>query len=442
MSNASHAADLVASALSAGADAADVLVTASTQLSVQRRLGAIEQLERAEATDFGLRVLVGRRQAIISMTDAHPDDFVALAERAVGIARVVPEDPFAGLAEGLDPQRALDLDLADTAEPDVDMLLRACAEAEEAALAVPGVTNSEGAEAGWSRTVVYLAASNGFVGSYVRTGYSLSVTAVAGTSIGMERDYDHCSAVHWTDLEEPTDLGKRAGAQAVARLNARRPATARLPVVYAPRVASSVVGHLVNAVNGAAVARGTSFLRGQMGRPVMAKGLSIIDDPMRHRGLRSRPFDSEGVAGSRLAIVQDGTLMTWLLDCRSARQLGLQSTGHASRGVGGPPSPGPTNIWLQPGEVTPAALMADIREGLYVTELIGMGVNAVTGDYSRGASGFMIRDGGLAEPVSGVTIAGRLPEMLMNLAPANDLVFRRGTDSPTIRVDGLTMAGT
>jgi PmbA protein len=257
----------------------------------------------------------------------------------------------------------------------------------------------------------------------------------------MERDYDYSYAVHLSDLEDAAAIGRRAGEKAVARLNPTRPRTAKLPVVYDPRVASSLLGHLAAAVNGAAVARGTSFLKDRLGQQVLARGVTVRDDPMRRRGLRSRPFDGEGTPGRPLAIVEDGVLATWILDARSGRQLGMASTGHASRGVSGPPSPSPSNLWMQPGTLSPAELMADIAEGIYVTELIGMGINGVTGDYSRGASGFMIRGGALAEPVAEITVAGNLKDMFLHLTPANDLVFRRGTDAPSIRVDGLTVAG-
>src|SRR4051812_3358924 len=441
MTHADTLQDLVAAARRAGADAADAVLISNASLHVSRRLGQIEQLERSEGFDLGLRVFLGQRQAIVSSTDPSPKGFAALAERAVAMARVVPEDPHAGLADAPDGLVAVDLDLADTAEPMAEALIARAAAAEDAALAVAGVTNSEGAEAGWGRYAIALAASNGFVGEYVRTSHSISVTALAGQGTGMERDYDFSSAVHLTDLEDAAMLGHRAGEKAVARLNPTRPKTARVPVVYDPRVAASLLGHLSGAINGAAVARGTSFLRERLGQRVMAAGLTVVDDPTRHRGLRSRPFDGEGMKGSRRAVVEDGILTTWILDWRSARQLGMTSTGHAGRGTGGPPSPSPTNLWLEPGRLSPKALMADIKEGLYVTELIGMGVNGVTGDYSRGAAGFMIRDGALAEPVSEITIAGNVRDMLLELTPADDLVFRRGMDSPTVRVEGLTMAG-
>ncbi|MBP0444812.1 TldD/PmbA family protein [Roseomonas sp. SSH11] len=434
-------ASLVSAARAAGADAADAILAAGASLSVQMRLGEVENVERAEGFDIGLRVFVGKRQAIVSTTDADPRGFASLAERAVAMARTVPEDPFGGLPEMVPTIAGLPLDMDDGVEPDVATLTDRARRAEDAARAIRGVTNSEGADAGWSRTVIALAASNGFAGSYSRSGHSLSVTALAGEGTAMERDYDYASATHLADLDDPETLGRLAGERAVRRLNPIRPATARLPVVYDPRVANSILGHLVAAANGASVARGVSFLRESMGQPVMAPGLTVRDDPTRPRGLRSRPFDAEGMPTAPLAIVEDGVLKHWILDWRSARQLGLSSNGRASRSTGGPPSPSTTNLWLEPGTLTPEALMADIKEGLYVTEMIGSSINPNTGDYSRGASGHMIRNGELAEPFSGITIAGNLREMFMNITPANDLRFRRGTDSPTLRIEGLTMAG-
>jgi PmbA protein len=394
---------------------------------------------------MGLRVFVGQggklRQAIVSTSDPSVKGFAGLAERAVAMAKAVPEDPFTGLPATPDGLISADFDLADRSEPTAEDLIARAAAAEEAALAIKGVTNSEGAEAGWSRYEIALVASNGFAGQYVRTGHSISATALAGSGTAMERDYDYSSTVHLSDLEDPASIGRRAGDRAVARLNPRRPKTAKLPVLFDPRVAGSLLGHLAGAINGGAVARGTSFLRDKLGQRVMPAGMTVFDDPTRRRGLRSRPFDGEGMAGQKRAIVEDGVLTTWILDWRSARQLGMTSTGHASRGTSGPPSPSTTNLWLAPGKVTPAALMADIREGLYVTEMIGMGVNGVTGDYSRGAAGFMIRDGALAEPVSEITIAGNLKDMLLRLHAADDLEFKRGTDAPTLRIDDLTMAG-
>jgi PmbA protein len=434
-------ADLIARARAAGADAADAVLVGGTSLSVQLRLGKTEHLERSESRDLGLRVFVGQRSAIVSSTAVDPAGFSALAERAVAMAKVVPEDPFAGLAEEARYVDAGPLDLYDPSEPTAEALIARARAAEDAARAVPGVTNSEGADAGFGLAEIVLVTSAGFAGHFQRSSHSISVTALAGSGTGMERDYDYSSAVHLSDLEDAAGLGHTAGEKAVARLNPSRPRTAKLPVVYDPRVASSLLGHLTGAINGASVARGTTFLRDKLGSRIFAEGIDIVDDPCRVRGLRSRPFDGEGVPTAERLLVEDGVLTTWLLDTRSARQLGLRSTGHAARGTGGPPSPGPTNLYLRPGALSPAELMSDIREGLYVTELIGMGVNGITGDYSRGAAGFMIRNGALAEPVAEITVAGHLLEMFAHMIPANDLRFRRGTDAPTIRVEGMTMAG-
>lgn len=435
-------AALVGAARRAGADAADALAVERTALSVQRRLGKIEQREREEGQEAGLRVFVGGRSAIVSTTRLEPAGFAALAERAVAMARVLPEDPFASPPDAAGPApEASELELDDPAEPDIDALITRATIAEEAALAVPGVTNSEGATAGFGRTRVALVTSSGFAGAYARTSHALSAVALAGSGTAMERDYDFTTTVHLADLEDAAAIGRRAGERAVARLNPVRPRTGAMPVVYDPRVAASLLAHLASAINGASVARGTSFLRERLGQRLFTPGVEIRDDPLRRRGLRSRPFDAEGVAGTPRAIVADGVLTTWLLDRRSARQLGLASTGHASRSPDGQPAPSATNLWLVAGAMTQEALMADIAEGLYVTEMIGMGLNPVTGDYSRGAAGFMIRDGKLAEAVSGITVAGNLVDMFANLTPASDLEFRRGTDSPTVRIEGLTVAG-
>lgn len=434
-------ADLIARARAAGADAADAVLLSGTSLSVQRRLGQTEHIERAEGRDLGLRVFVGQQVAIVSATAVDPSGFADLVERALAMARVVPADPFAGLADTARAPDPLDLDMADAAEPNAEALIARASLAEDAARAVPGVTNSEGAEAGFSRSEIVLVTSAGFAGRRVGTHHSVSATALAGSGTGMQRDYDYHGTVHLSDLDDPALIGRSAGERAVRRLNPTRPSTARLPVVFDPRVAGGLLGHLAGAINGAGVARGTSFLRDKMGQRLFAPGVFVHDDPRRVRGARSRVFDGEGTPTAARALIEDGVLTTWLLDSRSARQLGLTSTGHASRGTSGPPSPAPSNLYMTAGAMTPAALMADIKLGLYVTEMIGMGVNGITGDYSRGAAGLMIRDGQLAEPVAEITIAANLIDMFANLTPANDLRFRRGTDCPTVRIEGMTMAG-
>ncbi len=433
--------DLVAQARAAGADAADAVLVSSTSLGVQRRLGRTEQLERSESRDLGLRVFVGNRSAIVSSTTVDPAGFALLAERAVDMARIVPEDPYAGLASEARPPEDLFLDTDDAQEPDAAALIARASMAEEAALAVPGITNSEGAEAGYSRAVITLVTSAGFAGTYARTSHSVSATALAGEGTAMQRDYDYSSAVHLADLEDPAMLGRTAAEKALARMNPTRPRTAKLSVIYDPRVSSSLLGHLMGAINGSSIARGTSFLKDKLGSRVFAPGIVVRDDPRRVRGMRSRPFDGEGVPTAARAIIEDGLLTTWLLDSRTARQLGMTTTGHAARGTGSPPSPSPSNLWLEPGTMTPAELMADIKEGLYITEMMGSAINGITGDYSRGASGFMIRNGAIAEPVAEITVAGNLLDMFLRMVPANDLRFRRGTDAPTIRIDDMTLAG-
>ena len=434
--------DLLKRAKAKGAEAADALIARNISLDVAQRLGKREKLERSEAQDLGLRVFIGKRQAIVSTSDLAPKTLEELAERAVAMARVVPEDEFCGLAEpellsGAPPA----LDNVDPTEPDEARLSEMIAKAEDAARAVKGVTNSEGAEAGWGRGEIALAASNGFRGTYAGTRWGISASVLAGEGTGMERDYDYSSAVFGADLDDPEAIGKSAGERAVRRLKPRKVATAKLPIVYDPRVSGGLIGHLAGAINGASIARGTSFLKDRMGQAVFAKGIRIIDDPHRPRGLRSKPFDGEGVANTQRALIEDGVLTTWLLDCRSARQLGLTTTGHASRGTSGPPSPSVTNLYLAAGTKSPEELIGEIDKGFYVTELIGHGVNGVTGDYSRGAAGYWIEKGELTYPVSEVTVAGNLKDMFLNLTPASDLEFRRGTDAPTIRIDGMTLAG-
>ncbi len=434
--------DLLKRAKAKGADAADALVGRSISLDVAQRLGNREKLERSESQDLGLRVFIGRRQAIVSTSDLSPKTLDELAERAVAMARAVPEDEFCGLAEpGQLCTSPPVLDLEDRTEPSEAQLIEMVGKAEDAARAVKGVTNSEGAEAGWGRSEIALAASNGFRGAYAGTRWGVSVSVLAGEGTGMERDYDYATAVYGADLPPAEQLGRAAGERAVKRLNPRKASTAKLPIIFDPRISGGLVSHFVGAINGAGIARGTSFLKDKMGEQIFAKGIRIIDDPHRPRGLRSKPFDGEGVANRRRALIEDGTLTTWLLDCRSARQLGLTTTGHASRGTSGPPSPSAANLYLEPGKQSPQEMIGDIAQGFYVTELIGHGVNGVTGDYSRGAAGYWIEGGELTHPISEVTIAGNLKDMFLHLTPASDLVFRYGTDAPTLRIDGMTLAG-
>jgi PmbA protein len=433
---------LLRAAKAAGADAADGLCVENVSASVSYRLGKLEDVERAESADLGLRVFVGQRVAFVSSTDFSREALAQLPERAVAMARLAPEDRFACLARSdLLARNWPELDIEDPAEPAPDVLIERARAAEGAALAVKGVTNSEGGGASFGRTTVALATSEGFFGRYVGTSHGVGVSVLAGEGTNMERDYESASARHGHDLETAESVGKRAGEQAVARLNPRKVKSQAVPVVFDPRVSMSLLGHFAGAISGSAIARGVSFLKDRLGQVVFSKDIRIVDDPHRVRGLRSKPFDGEGVANSRKLLVDDGVLTTWLLDCASARQLGLTTTGHAARGTGGPPAPSPTNLYMEPGTQSPDELVADIREGFYVTELIGMGVNGVTGDYSRGAQGFWIEKGKRVYPVSEVTIAGNLKEMFTHLTPANDLVFRHGSNAPTLRIEGMTVAG-
>jgi PmbA protein len=439
---AANAERLVAAARRAGADQADALAVRAVSLSVDVRDGAVEESQRAEGDDLGLRVLVGKRQAVVSTNDLRADGFTALAERAVAMARAAPEDRFAGLADAsLLAKEFPALDLLDPDIPAVGALEALAREAEQAGLAVAGVTKSGGASASAGISGLVLVTSHGFSGTTIASRHGVAMTAIAGEGTGMERDYDFSSTLHASDLEPAEVIGRRAGERAIKRLNPRKVATRRLPVVFDSRVSGSLVGHLTSAVNGSAIARKTSFLRDKLGAQIFPAGITIIDDPLRPRGLRSRPFDAEGVAGQRLALVQNGVLKSWILDSATARELDMKTTGHAQRGVSSTPSPGPSNLHLAPGAKTPDELIVDIEEGLYVTDMIGMGVNLVSGDYSRGASGFWIEKGQCTYAVSEVTIAGHLLEMFRSLEPANDLQFRYGTNAPSLRVEGLTVAG-
>jgi len=434
-----RAARLVEAARQAGADAADAVCVRGMSLSVEVRLGKVEETRRAEGDDFTLRVFVGKRSATVSANVLA--DPAELATRAVAMARVAPEDRFAGLA---DPDRLArdrpDVDILDPAIPSAAALTDVALATEDAARAVPGVTNSGGASAGWSLGGMVLATSGGFTGAYLSSRFSLSASAIAGEGTAMERDYESEVRTHRADLASPAEIGRKAGERAVRRLNPVKMRTGRATVVYDPRVATGLVGSLAGAINGAAIARKTSFLRDRLGARVFATGIRIVDDPFRPRGLASRPFDGEGVAPERLAVVDDGVLTTWFLDSATARELGLATNGHAARG-GGNPSPGSTNLALLAGTRTAEELIAEVGEGLYVTEMIGHGANLVTGDYSRGATGFAIRGGKLAEPVSEITIAGNLTEMFLHLTPASDLVYRFAVSAPTVAVEGLTVAG-
>ena len=434
--------NLLARVKKAGADSADVMLSESQSLSAERRLGKTEGLERSESSDLTLRALIGHRQAIVSASDFSEKTVAALVERAVAMARIAPEDPFCGIADPSQLAKAtVDLDTADPVAPSAETLDERATAVEDAALSVKGITNSEGGQASWGRGRYYLAASNGFFGSVTQTSHSIAVSVLAGEGTAMERDDDYDIAIYAADLKDPTEIGRNAAARTLRRLNPRKLDTTKAPVMFEPRVATSFLGHFASAINGQSIARGTSFLKDKNGQAVFAPGITIIDDPLRRRALRSRAFDGEGLPTVKRALIDKGILTGFVLDLATARQLQLSPTGTATRGGSGLPSPSTSNLYLAAGTKTPEQMMAEIGTGLYVTSLIGMGVSIVTGDYSRGASGFWIENGEIAYPVAEITIAGTLPEMFAGLEAASDLVFRRGTDSPTVRVPAMTVAG-
>jgi len=438
-----RAGALVEAAVKAGADAADVLYIGDASTEVQVRLGELEDVARSEGEEIGLRLFVGSRSASVSSSDLSAGALSALVERAAAMAREAPEDPFAGLApeERLmrGPLPVIEGD--DGADPSPVALKERALAIEHAARAVPGVTNSEGAGVSAGRTVVALATSQDFCRGYTTSGYGASASVIAGEGSGMQRDYASHHVRHLADLDSAEAIGRLAGERAVKRLDPARLASGTMPVLFDPRVGGGLISALLGAMAGPAIARKTSFLLGRQDEILFDPSVVIVEDPHRPRGLRSRPFDGEGVATSARRLVDGGRVTGWLLNSASARQLGLETTGHASRGIGGAPGAGATNVHMEPGALSPAQLMADVKHGLYVTEMIGQGVNPVTGDYSRGASGFIIEDGEIAAAVDEITIAGNLIGMFRALVPANDLVHRRAIDVPTLRIDGMTIAG-
>lgn len=438
---------LLAHARKCGADAADAVLFHSADMQASTRMLRPEGIERSESAALGLRAWVGARQAVVSSTDISEGVFAELAERAVSMARAATEDADGTLApEALLARAIPDLDLYDGEEPSAQWLMEQCRACEEAALSTPGITNSEGADAGYGSSSVTLVTSPaggaGFAQSYRGSHCSLSVSVLAGEGTSMERDYDYATVRHRAELPAASVIGKSAAERTLKRMHPRKVPTCEVPVVFDPRVARSLVSTFASAVNGAAVARGTSFLKDALGTPVFAPGIRIIDDPHRLRGLGSKPFDGEGVRGGKRALVEDGTLTGWLLDVRTGNRLGLPSTGNASRGVASAPSPTATNLYMEAGALSVGELLADIKSGFYVTETFGMGINIVTGDYSQGAGGFWIEGGEIAYAVSEITIAGQLREMFSRLTPASDLAFRYATNAPTLRVERMTVAGT
>ena len=436
------AAALVELACRKGADAADAVYAGDRSQGVSVRLGQLEDVHRSEGEEIGLRVFIGQRNATVASSDLSSDALETMVERALAMAANAPEDQYAGLApeELLFRGEPTDLDIDDGGDPDPARLKERALAAEDAARAVSGVTNSGGGSASASASIFAIATSHGFSGATRATGYSNSVSVVAGEGGTMQRDYAWHSARHLADLEAPDDIGQRAAERAVARVNPVSIKPGVMPVLFDPRVATTVLGHLVAAISGSAIARQASFLLDALETQVFAKGVTIHDDPFRKRGLRSRAFDGEGLPVKPMNLVEDGILTTWLADSAAARQLGIAPTGHAVRGVSGSPGAGPANLHIAAGTRSRDEMISGIEQGILVTELIGQGVNGVTGDYSRGAAGFLITDGEIGPAVAEITVASNLRHMFATLEPANDLQFRRGIDSPTLLVPEMTVA--
>ena len=438
-----RAVDLITRARRAGADASDVVYSGDASAQVAVRLGALEDVERSENEDIGVRVFVGKRSASASTSDFSPDALNALAERVVAMARQAPDDVFAGLAPSkmLFEETPPDLQIDDGAEIPSAKLRERALEAEDAARAVRGITNSEGASGSTGRAVRALATSHGFLGGYTGSNHSVSVSVIAGEASTMQTDYAYHTARYVKDLEASAAIGRLAAERAVMRLNPTKPKSGPMSIILDPRVSSSLLGHLAGAITGSAIARKTSFLIDKLEQAIFASGINVIDDPLRKRGMRSRPFDGEGLETRPTKIIDDGVLTGWLMESASARQLGLNPTGHAVRGSSGAPGVSTSNLHMEAGSISPADLMADIKLGFYVTDLIGSAINGLTGDYSRGAAGFLIEDGEIRGAVAEVTIAGNLIDMFSRVIPANDLEFRYATNAPTVRIDGMTLAG-
>jgi PmbA protein len=436
------ATSLVERGIAAGATSADALYAGDRSSSVHVRLGETESVDRSEGEEIGLRLFVGQRSATVASSDLSKEALATLVERCLAMAKEAPEDPYAGLAptELLLRDDPMFLDAYDGYEPDPSELRERALEAESAALGVPGITNSNGGGASASATTIALATSDGFSGVYRTSGHGTSASVIAGEGGSMQRDHSWHSARHLEDLESAHEIGRRAGERAVSRLNPGRPRPGKYPVIFDPRVSCGLLSHFSGAINGASVARGTSFLKDKLGNQLFAPGITIVDDPLRPRGLRSRAFDAEGLRVSRQELVTGGILNQWIADSAAARQLKIAPTGHAARGVGGTPGAAASNLYMEAGNRTREQLLASIPEAVLVIELIGQGVNGVTGDYSRGAAGFMVRGGEVGEAVTEITIASNLIDMFATLEPASDLEFRRGIDAPTILVPEMTVA--
>jgi PmbA protein len=437
---------LIDTALSNGATAADCVLSRSRGLSLTRRLGKDETIERYEDFDTGLRVFVGNKIASVSTNDNSEAAIRDVAKRAVDMAKIAPQDDFSLIAsqETLNDfpiHNSISVDSYDEVEPSIDIIRDRAKEVEDSALSVKGITNSDGADASWGEGETLLMTSNGFFGSSKKSNHSVSVVVIAEKDGKMERDYDYSSKVFGKDLRNSNHIGIEAAKKTLARIGATKPLTGKYPVIFDPRVSRSIAGHFASAINGSAIARKTSFLKDMLNKQIANPAINIIDDPFLKRGLGSRLFDAEGLGSRKYTLIKDGVLEQWLLDLSSAKQLNLKPSGNAKRGISGPPSPGTSNFMISPGDVTPDNLIKNVSEGFFVTDMIGSSVSMITGDYSRGASGFWIKNGELSIPITEATIAGNLKEMFMTLQPANDIDHSHSINSPTLLIEGMTIAG-
>ena len=437
---------LIDTALSSGASAADCVLSRSRGVSLTRRLGKDETIERYEDFDTGLRVFVGNKIASVSTNENSETAIKDVARRAVDMAKIAPQDDFSLIAsqeilEEFPINEALSVDSYDKVEPNIDIIRDRAKEVEDTALSVKGITNSDGADASWGEGETLLMTSNGFFGCSKKSNHSVSVVVIAEKNGKMERDYDYSSKVFGEDLKTSKQIGLEAANKTLARMGATKPVTGKYPVIFDPRVSRSIASHFASAINGSAIARKTSFLKDMLNKQVANTSINIVDDPFLERGLGSRLFDAEGLGSRKYTLIKDGVLQQWLLDLSSAKQLNLKPFGNAKRGISGPPSPGTSNFMILPGKTTPENLIKGVSDGFYVTDMIGSSVSMITGDYSRGASGFWIKNGKLSMPITEATIAGNLKEMFMTLQPANDLDFSHSMNSPTLLIEGMTIAG-
>ena len=425
-----------------GADNIDVIYVENTNIDIGCRLKKIEKLEKSESSDLGLRYIKNKKQVIVSSNDLNKKSLEELVDKASKMVDAVPKDPYCQIAKKNDIIKKIpNLQISDSKEPSIKSLKDKVVEAENAGLNVKGVTNSEGAEIGWNKSKIHLFNSNGLDVNYQSSNYSIYTILIAGKKTSMEREYEFASSVFEKDLTKPNIIGKKAGELAVKKLNPRKIKTSKMPVIFSPRVANSFLKHFANSINGNSIARGTSFLKKKLNKIIFSSEINITDDPLKKKGLQSKPFDGEGLPTKKIQIVKNGELKTWFLDLSTANQLKLKSTAHANRGISSPPSPNPTNLYFQPGNISPKNLIGNIKKGIYLTELMGSSVNLLNGDYSRGGSGFLIDKGEIIYPINGITIADNLNEIFKKIILANDLEFKQGLNSPTMLVEDMTVAG-